>query len=135
MTDQTTSPAPAAASSAELLIQMTEVGKQYSNILALSGISLRVGAGEITCVLGDNGAGKSTLIKIMSGLHQHDEGTLVVEGREVRFSSPREALEAGIATVYQDLAVVGLMEQHFGNHPSRPWELSAQRTLASPASP
>ena len=109
MTDQTTSPATSATSSAELLIQMTDVGKQYGNIRALSGISLRVGAGEITCVLGDNGAGKSTLIKIMSGLHQHDEGTLLVEGQEVSFSSPREALEAGIATVYQDLAVVSLM--------------------------
>jgi simple sugar transport system ATP-binding protein len=91
------------------LIEMADVGKLYGNIRALQGISLRVGAGEVTCVLGDNGAGKSSLIKIMAGVHQHDEGTYKVEGGEVRFGSPREALNRGIATVYQDLAVVPLL--------------------------
>jgi simple sugar transport system ATP-binding protein len=91
------------------LIEMKDVGKRYGNIRALAGISLRARAGEITCVLGDNGAGKSTLIKIISGLHQHDEGELLVDGEGVQFSSPREALNRGIATVYQDLAVVALM--------------------------
>ena len=71
---------------------------------------MTVRAGEVTCVLGDNGAGKSTLIKIMSGLHTHNEGVMKVDGKEVSFSSPREALDHGIATVYQDLAVVSLME-------------------------
>ncbi|MCD1267939.1 ATP-binding cassette domain-containing protein [Microbacterium sp. MEC084] len=92
------------------LIQMTDVGKSYGAIRALKGINLRVNAGEVACVLGDNGAGKSTLIKIMAGLHAHTEGTLVVEGVEKHYESPRQALEDGIATVYQDLAVVGLME-------------------------
>ncbi|MBB2947018.1 simple sugar transport system ATP-binding protein [Actinoplanes lutulentus] len=92
------------------LIEMTDVGKSYGAIRALAGINLRVDAGEVTCVLGDNGAGKSTLIKIISGLHPHNEGTLRVEGTEQSFSSPREALDLGIATVYQDLAVVPLME-------------------------
>jgi simple sugar transport system ATP-binding protein len=91
------------------LIELVDVGKRYRNIIALYGISLRVGAGEVTCVLGDNGAGKSTLIKIMAGLHHQDEGRLLVDGEEVRLSSPREALDRGIATVYQDLAVVALM--------------------------
>ena len=91
------------------LIEMADVGKLYGSIRALQGISLRVGAGELTCVLGDNGAGKSSLIKIMSGVHHHDEGTYKVEGQEVRFGSPREALNRGIATVYQDLAVVPLL--------------------------
>jgi simple sugar transport system ATP-binding protein len=58
------------------LIEMDGVGKFYGAIRALEGINLRVGSGEVACVLGDNGAGKSTLIKIMSGLHQHSEGTL-----------------------------------------------------------
>ncbi|MBT0771328.1 sugar ABC transporter ATP-binding protein [Kineosporia sp. J2-2] len=92
------------------LIQMTDVGKSYGPVRALHGISLGVAAGEVTCVLGDNGAGKSTLIKIMSGLHPHTEGQLLVDGEELVFSSPREALDRGIATVYQDLAVVPLME-------------------------
>jgi simple sugar transport system ATP-binding protein len=94
----------------EPLIEMTEVGKSYGAIRALRGINMTVNAGEVTCVLGDNGAGKSTLIKIMSGLHGHTEGTLKVDGQEVHFSSPRQALDHGIATVYQDLAVVSLME-------------------------
>jgi len=92
------------------LIQMIDVGKAYGAVRALRGINLRVNAGEVTCVLGDNGAGKSTLIKIMAGLHDHNEGTMLVGGEDVTFGSPREALAAGIATVYQDLAVVGLME-------------------------
>ena len=94
----------------EALVEMTEVGKTYGAIRALRGINLTVNAGEVACVLGDNGAGKSTLIKIMSGLHPHNEGTLTVDGAEVHFSSPRESLSHGIATVYQDLAVVGLMQ-------------------------
>ncbi|WGD37172.1 ATP-binding cassette domain-containing protein [Lysinibacter sp. HNR] len=91
------------------LVDLTNVGKRYGNIIALGGIDLQVGPGEVTCVLGDNGAGKSTLIKIIAGLHQHDEGRYRVRGEEVKFTSPRRALERGIATVYQDLAVVPLM--------------------------
>src|SRR5438270_12082966 len=91
------------------LIEMADVGKLYGSIRALQGNSLKVGAGEVNCDLGDNGAGKSSLIKIMAGVHQHDEGSYKVEGQDVRFGSPREALNRGIATVYQDLAVVPLM--------------------------
>src|SRR6478609_5504661 len=95
----------------EPLIQMIDVGKTYGAIRALKGINLTVNAGEVACVLGDNGAGKSTLIKIMSGLHPHNEGDLLVDGEAVHLSSPRESLAHGIATVYQDLAVVGVMVQ------------------------
>jgi simple sugar transport system ATP-binding protein len=91
------------------LVRLTEAGKNYGNIIALRGVNLEVSAGEVTCVLGDNGAGKSTLIKIIAGLHQHSHGSYEVEGIQVQFSSPREALDHGIATVYQDLAVVPLM--------------------------
>ena len=101
----TTTPAPELAA----LVRLRGVGKHYGSIIALTGIDLEVGRAEVTCVLGDNGAGKSTLIKIIAGLHQHSEGTYEVEGEEVRFGSPREALDRGIATVYQDLAVVPLM--------------------------
>ena len=110
MTDTLSEHADPTLQRGEPLIRMTGVGMSYGAIRALSDIDLRVDAGEVTCVLGDNGAGKSTLIKIMAGLHAHTEGTLQVDGRDVRFGSPREALDHGIATVYQDLAVVGLME-------------------------
>jgi simple sugar transport system ATP-binding protein len=91
------------------LVQLEGVGKTYGHIVALQGVNLTVGKGEVTCVLGDNGAGKSTLIKIISGRHPHTEGRLLVDGEEVSLSSPRDALGHGIATVYQDLAVVPLM--------------------------
>ena len=85
------------------------IGKSYGNITALKDISLRVHAGEVTGILGDNGAGKSTLIKIISGLHQQTDGELLVDGEPTKFNSPKEALGRGIATVYQNLAVVPLM--------------------------
>jgi simple sugar transport system ATP-binding protein len=91
------------------LLELDGVGKHYGNIIALSDVSMTVDQGRVTCVLGDNGAGKSTLIKIIAGLHQHDEGTFRILGQERRLASPREALDAGIASVYQDLAVVPLM--------------------------
>ncbi len=91
------------------LIDLDNVGKFYGNIIALKGVTTHVNAGEVTCVLGDNGAGKSTFIKILAGVHQRDEGDIELEGRPVNFESPREALDNGIATVYQDLAMVPLM--------------------------
>ncbi|MET9682411.1 ATP-binding cassette domain-containing protein [Streptomyces coeruleorubidus] len=91
------------------LVELRGAGKSYGNIRALHGVDLKVFPNQVTCVLGDNGAGKSTLIKIVSGLHQHTEGEFLVDGEPVRFSTPREALDKGIATVYQDLAVVPLM--------------------------
>ena len=110
MTDTISEHADQTLQQGEALVELDDVGKRYGAIRALKGINLTVRAGEVTCVLGDNGAGKSTLIKIISGLHPHNEGTLKVDGNEVHFGSPRAALDHGIATVYQDLAVVGLME-------------------------
>ncbi|WFB09444.1 ATP-binding cassette domain-containing protein [Streptomyces sp. LX-29] len=91
------------------IVQLKGVGKRYGNFHALRGIDLAVRPGQVTCVLGDNGAGKSTLIKIISGLHQHDEGEFLVDGEPVKLANPRDALGRGIATVYQDLATVPLM--------------------------
>jgi simple sugar transport system ATP-binding protein len=91
------------------IVELRGAGKSYGNIRALHGVDLTVYPSQVTCVLGDNGAGKSTLIKIISGLHQHTEGDFLVDGTPVRFGTPREALDKGIATVYQDLATVPLM--------------------------
>lgn len=91
------------------IVEVQDIGKRYGNIIALCDVSTSVKAGEVTCVLGDNGAGKSTFIKILAGAHQHTDGTLLVDGEPTSFSNPRQALDAGIATVYQDLAVVPLM--------------------------
>jgi simple sugar transport system ATP-binding protein len=91
------------------LLQLKDVAKTFGNMCALSGVNLKVGVEEVTCILGDNGAGKSTLIKIIAGLHGHDSGEYLVDGERVDFSSPRDALDRGIATVYQDLAMVPLL--------------------------
>ena len=91
------------------IIEVEDIGKTFGSVLALQAVTTTVNAGEVTCVLGDNGAGKSTFIKILSGAHAHSEGKFVVDGEERHFSSPRDALALGIATVYQDLAVVPLM--------------------------
>ena len=93
----------------DYLLQLENVSKFFGPVIALSGVTLRLARGEVHCLLGDNGAGKSTLIKTLSGCFPPDQGEYLVDGRPVRFGSPREALDAGIATVYQDLALVPLM--------------------------
>jgi simple sugar transport system ATP-binding protein len=91
------------------LLELRDVSKYFGNVIALKDVSASVAAGEVTCVLGDNGAGKSTFIKILSGVHQHDDGELLVDGEPRRLDSPRAARDVGIATVFQDLATVPLM--------------------------
>jgi simple sugar transport system ATP-binding protein len=106
-TDSGAGGTPATASDALLCVE--GLGKYFGNVIALKDVTAHVRAGEVTCILGDNGAGKSTLIKILSGVHRHDEGRFLLEAEEVSFSSPRAARARGIATVYQDLAMVPLM--------------------------
>jgi simple sugar transport system ATP-binding protein len=91
------------------LIEIRNLVKHFGSVIALSGVSLSVHRGEVMCLLGDNGAGKSTLIKTLAGVHKPTSGDFLVEGEPVSFASPRDALDAGIATVYQDLAMIPLM--------------------------
>lgn len=91
------------------LIELIDIEKHFGAVIALAGVSVSVYPGECHCLLGDNGAGKSTFIKTMSGVHQPTHGKMMMDGKEVRFSSPRQGMEAGIATVYQDLAMIPLM--------------------------
>ena len=92
------------------LLAARNIRKAFGAIEALSGVSLTVNAGKVTCLLGDNGAGKSTLIKILSGVLKPDAGEIRLAGEPVVFASARAALDRGIATVYQDLAVVPVMQ-------------------------
>src|SRR6202158_3367195 len=107
------------------LLEVREISKYFGSVTALKDISMKVHAGQVMCLLGDNGAGKSTLIKILSGVHRPSDGHYMVEGKEARFSSPRDALAAGIATVFQDLAMIPLMgiSRNFflGSEPTRGW--------------
>ena len=109
----------------DYILELDNVSKYFGTVIALQGVTLRLKRGEVHCLLGDNGAGKSTLIKTLAGVHTPSTGAYRVEGEEVRFSSPREALDRGIATVYQDLALVPLMSvaRNFfaGREPRRKW--------------
>lgn len=92
------------------LIEFRNVSRYFGTVVALEDVSFLVRAGGVACcLLGDNGAGKSTLIKTLSGVHKPSKGQILIEGKEVEFDSPRDAMDYGIATVYQDLALVPLM--------------------------
>ena len=107
------------------LMELQDVSKFFGSVIALREVSFSVGAGEVHCLLGDNGAGKSTLIKMLSGVFRPERGHILVDGGAVRFDSPMDALDRGIATVYQDLAMVPLMgvARNFflGREPVRGW--------------
>ncbi|ESY51356.1 ABC transporter ATP-binding protein [Mesorhizobium sp. LNJC372A00] len=101
------------------------VSKSYQNVAALVDVSLSVRPGEVVCLLGDNGAGKSTLIEILCGVAKPDNGTVRVSGVGVRLGSPSDALDMGIATVFQDLALVSIMSVYrnffLGREPRIGW--------------
>jgi ABC-type sugar transport system ATPase subunit len=87
------------------LLQLRGIGKSFGPVQALSGVDLDIPAGQVTALVGDNGAGKSTLIKTISGIWEPSEGQLIWQGKPAHFRAPRDATDAGIATVYQDLAL------------------------------
>lgn len=93
----------------EYILALENVSKRFGTVMALQDVTLRLKPGEVHCLLGDNGAGKSTLIKTLAGVHQPSAGQYFIDGAPVKFKSPRDALDKGIATVYQDLALVPLL--------------------------
>jgi simple sugar transport system ATP-binding protein len=98
-----------AMQSHKAIVELRSIGKTFGTVLALKDVSFDVCPGEVHCLLGDNGAGKSTLIKILAGVHRATSGEYLIDARPADIRSPRDALDAGIATVYQDLAMVPLM--------------------------
>jgi len=105
------------------IVEMKNIEKHFGSVIALAGVSLDVYQGECHCLLGDNGAGKSTFIKALSGVHTPTAGEIFFEGKPMKFDNPRDSIAAGIATVYQDLAMIPLMSvaRNFfmGNEPIR----------------
>jgi ABC-type sugar transport system ATPase subunit len=91
-------------------LRLTGISKSFGHITALAGVGLEVRPGEVLALLGDNGAGKSTLVKVMSGLYQPDDGEIEVQGESRHFATPADARGAGVATVYQDLALVEVLD-------------------------
>ena len=87
------------------ILQVESVSKRFGGVHALENVSMELYPGEVLALAGDNGAGKSTLIKVISGVHQPDEGKIRYNGTEVTFENPQKAREQGIETIYQDLAL------------------------------
>jgi D-xylose transport system ATP-binding protein len=89
----------------KLVLSLRNISKHFGAVSALTDIELDVHAGEVVALVGDNGAGKSTLIKVLAGVHQPSSGTITFDGKEVTLANPAAALDLGIATVFQDLAL------------------------------
>src|SRR5829696_3426912 len=96
---------PSTPASVGALVKLAGIRKRYGAVEALRGVDLHVDEGEVLAICGDNGAGKSSLIRVVSGAHDPDEGAIEIDGSAMRFGSPQGALAAGVATIYQDLAL------------------------------
>lgn len=123
-TDTTRATGTAAAPERPLL-EVDGISKYFGSVIAIKDVSMFARPGEVTCLLGDNGAGKSTLIKMLSGVHKPTDGEYRFDGEAISLDSPRDALGRGIATVYQDLAMIPLMSvwRNFflGSEPTKGW--------------
>ncbi|GAB3933701.1 sugar ABC transporter ATP-binding protein [Kribbella albertanoniae] len=128
--------------SAAPILQLTGIGKQFPGVTALDDVDLRVLPGEVHALMGENGAGKSTLIKVLTGVHPADSGTILLDGREVSFASPLEAQNAGISTVYQEVnlcpnlsvaenILLGREPRRFGRIQWKPMRRRAAERLAA----
>ena len=103
MTTSSDQPVQSPSGASAPLIELKNVGKNYGNIVALHGIDLRVGAGEVTGVLGDNGAGKSTLFQVLTGLFAADEGEVEVAGHSLRHAATSALKHIGV--VFQQISL------------------------------
>ena len=116
---------PAARAAGDVL-SMRGVTKTFGSVSALTDIDIDVSAGEVVAVVGDNGAGKSTLVKVLAGVHAPDRGDVLVRGDQVRITDPSSAIDLGIATVFQDLALcenLNVVENLFLGRELRPGRL------------
>jgi len=116
----------------DALIETRKLSKYFGSVIAIKDISMLVHPGRVTCLLGDNGAGKSTLIKTLSGVYEPSEGEYLCDGEAIHLKSPRDALGLGIATVYQDLAMIPLLSI-WRNRRSEPCPAASASRSRSPA--
>ena len=91
----------------ETILEMKEIDKSFPGVHALNQVNFELKRGEVHALMGENGAGKSTLMKVLTGIYTKDSGTITFEGKEVEFHNTREAQDAGIVIVHQELNMVG----------------------------
>ena len=91
----------------EVILTLKEIDKSFPGVHALDHVNFEVKMGEVHALMGENGAGKSTLMKVLTGIYTKDSGTIIYEGKEVNFSNTREAQDAGIVIVHQELNMLG----------------------------
>ena len=109
------------------ILKLTNVSKQFGAVTALDNIDFEVNAGEVVALVGDNGAGKSTLVNILAGVHTPTSGRIEFQGRQVNINSPAEAIELGISTVFQNLALcenLDVVANLFLGQELNPWKLN-----------
>ena len=126
-----------AGNGASTLLGMADIVKRFPGVVALAGVDLDVRPGEVHCLLGQNGAGKSTLIKVLAGVHEPDEGTITWDGEEVHLGHPQAAMDLGIATIYQELDLVGgltVAENIYLGHEMSRFGFSQRRAAANSTS-
>ncbi|CAM5281539.1 sugar ABC transporter ATP-binding protein [Streptomyces griseorubiginosus] len=119
------------------VLEMTGIVKEFPGVRALSGVDFRLFPGEIHALMGENGAGKSTLIKVLTGVHTLDGGTITLDGKPVRIGSPLQAQQAGISTVYQEVNLcpnLSVAENIFiGREPTRAGRIQWKRMRSEAA--
>jgi D-xylose transport system ATP-binding protein len=126
MTDAALAPAPTQRTRGEPVISLRNVSKNFGAVSALTDIDLDVHAGEVVALVGDNGAGKSTLVKVLAGVHQPSSGDISFMGQKAALTSPSVALDMGIATVFQDLALcenLDVVANIYLGREKDPWQL------------
>ena len=126
MADHADRSPPARSGGREPVISLRNVSKNFGAVSALTDIELDIYPGEVVALVGDNGAGKSTLVKVLAGVHQPSSGTIRFDGKEVALSSPSSALDLGIATVFQDLALcenLDVVANIYLGREDNPWKL------------
>jgi D-xylose transport system ATP-binding protein len=126
MSDAATASPSRSRAHGEPVISLRNVSKNFGAVSALTDIELDVRAGEVVALVGDNGAGKSTLVKVLAGVHRPTSGTIRFGGREVTMASPSDALDLGIATVFQDLALcenLDVVANIYLGREKNPWAL------------
>lgn len=117
----------------QCLVEMTNISKRFGASIALTGVSLKLFPGSVHALMGENGAGKSTLMKILAGVHQADEGTILISGHKLEVQNPKQAQDAGVSTVFQELSLLpnlSIAENMFlGREPLKRFGLIDRKTM------